>query len=265
MPEVPRQLVEAERAARAVSAVRQVVQAIWALARAQLPLAEAATAEAGSYLDWIEQAVERLAGPPSRATQSETLWIVLGPERPFCGALAQRVLDHVPGRGPLVLVGRRLIDHAEGDSRVHERNVLGLPGIASVHELEEGARRIASAILEVAHRGRVVLLYPRSTAEGLARRTLLAGPRERALDPPETWSPLEQVLRAAIDELVAGQLAVGLAESLLAEVRARLLAADAARRGCDRRLGDLQQICRVLRQEQITAELTELVGGHLGA
>jgi F0F1-type ATP synthase gamma subunit len=56
---------------------------------------------------------------------------------------------------------------------------------------------------------------------------------------------------------------VGLAEGLRTEVRARLVAADAARQGCDHALKTLRQQWRVLRQEAITGELLELFSGRL--
>ena len=64
-------------------------------------------------------------------------------------------------------------------------------------------------------------------------------------------------------EAVAGRLSLGMAEALRSEVRARLMSADAARHGTDRKLADLRQQWRVQRQESITSELLELYSGRL--
>ena len=57
-------LVALERELGSVRAVEQVMRAVWALARAQQPLVEAAAAEADAWLRVAESIVSRLAGEP---------------------------------------------------------------------------------------------------------------------------------------------------------------------------------------------------------
>jgi F0F1-type ATP synthase gamma subunit len=63
-------------------------------------------------------------------------------------------------------------------------------------------------------------------------------------------------------EAVAGRLAVALAEALRAEVRARLIASEAARKACDTQIGELRHEWRMLRQGAITEELVALTSGR---
>jgi hypothetical protein len=261
--EEPKDLHAAERALDAVTAIRQVVQAVWTLARAQQPRVEAAVGEASAYLGWVEELVARFAGDPSEEAPGSALWVVVGPERPFCGGLARQLLEQVPWQGSLLLVGRRLADAVPTVGPLHSRIVSSLPAAAGPEDIDHCARRVAATLLELDHAGPVGMLHPAEGGTDLQRAPLLAaGPRKPRLA-PETYSPPETVLAAAIHEALSGRLVVGLAEGLRTEVRARLLAADAARQGCDRKLETLRQQWRVLRQEAITSELLELFSGRL--
>ena len=249
----------------AVSSVRQVVGAVWALARAQLPQVERAAGEATVYLDWVDAVVTRLAGAPLPGRPGAALHVVLGPERPFCGALARQVLAQLPPAAPLVLVGQRLIEAADLQPELAAKVELRLRGAATHDEHEEVARAVAEAVLARAGARQVVLLHPAGGGPGLHRVVLLSGPREPLQRLPDTFSPLPLVLAAAVREAVAGRLAVGALEALRAEVRARIVATEAARHACDRRLEDLRQGLRVARQEQITSELIEVVAARAAA
>lgn len=254
-----------ERRIAAVAAVGQVVHAIWALARAQLPLAERASADASAYLDWVDEVVERLAGAPVPWTAGRRLHVVLGPERAYAGALPRRVLAQIPDDGLLGLVGSRLIESAMRRPELESRILFTLPGAVSHDEHDEIAHRIAEAVLFHAGHSHVELLYPRGGGSTLHRVVLLAGERAPVGRAPETWSPLPEVLAYAVRESIASRLAVGVAEALRAEVRARIIAAETARGACDRRLDELHQTWRIARQEQITNELLEVVSGRQAA
>ena len=263
MSEEPKDFHAAERALDAVAAVRQVVQAVWTLARAQQPRVEAAAGEASAYLGWVDELVARFGGDPQEETAGSVLWVVVGPERPFCGGLARRLLEQVPQQGSLLLVGRRLVDAVPAGGLLHSRIVSSLPAAAGPEDIDPCARRVAATLLELDHAGPVGMLHPANGGSDLQRAPLLAaGPRNARLA-LETYSPPETVLATAVHEALSGRLVMGLAEGLRTEVRARLLAADAARQGCDRKLEVLRQQWRVLRQEAITGELLELFSGRL--
>ncbi|MBK8941327.1 MAG: F0F1 ATP synthase subunit gamma [Polyangiaceae bacterium] len=76
-------------------------------------------------------------------------------------------------------------------------------------------------------------------------------------------SPLETISDALLRELLTARLANALAITLRAEVRARLTMVEAARTACDRRLEELTKVWRAARQDQITAEMMEIVAARL--
>jgi len=259
----PVDLYAAERAIDAVLSIQQVVKAVWTLARAQQPRVEAAASDASAYLDRVEELVERFARRSFEQTQGSPMWVVVGPERPFCGGLARQLIEQLPAEGSLLLVGRRLTEAVPPSGPIRDRVASSLPAAAGPEELDRCARQVAAALLDLAHAGPVGILHPKDGGSGLERTVLLAaGPleSERA---PETYSASAVVLGTALQEAVSGRLVVALAEGLRSEVRARLQAADAARQSGEKRLASLRQRWRVLRQESITAELVELFAGRL--
>lgn len=259
-----RDLVRVEETIEAVSAVRHVLQAIRALARAQLAPVDRLAAQSTHWLDEVQQVLDRLTAPVDRSRESprgvpsDDVVVVIGPERAFCGGLPRRVREAVPA-GPVALVGQRLIDLADDELRARARFLL--PAAASPDEVPAAARRIAEAVLATAPAG-VRLLHPRGEG-ALHDVVLLPGPRRVRHWLPDTLSRPEVVIEAAVRELATGRLAVALADTLRAEVRARLAAADAAVHAADARLKELAQAARVQRQEQVTREILEIVASRL--
>lgn len=259
----PGDLRAAERALESVRAIRQVVHAVWTLARAQQPRLEAAAGDASAYVSWVEELVDDLGGTGDADGSDVVLWVVVGPERPFCGGLARRLLEQVPPRGKLVLVGRRLVDALTDRDPIRARVVSRLSAAVGPEDVDSRAREIAAALLELDVDGPVSMLHPLDGGTTLHAAPLLPGAGAAARGGPETYSPPSVVLGAAVHEALSGRLIVGLAEGLRTEVRARLVAADVARQDCDRRIEALTHQWRVLRQDAITGELLELVAGRL--
>lgn len=258
-----RDLSGLERRIGAVGAVRQVVDAIWALGRAQLPRVEAASAEVVAYLEEVETVVARLAAPPRPpAPQARSLAVVMGPERAWCGSLPRELLSQAPTHAELGLVGHRLLELAAEDPALEQRVRFALPGAVAPEDAPHVARAVAEKLLGQLDAADVELLHPVRGGRVLTRAVLLGGPRARRYDAPPTLSPWEDVLRAAVFEAVTSRLAVGAVEALRSEVVARVAAADQARTAAERELDGLQQAWRVARQEQITSELVELVAGR---
>ncbi len=250
------ELAQLESSLRAVDAVGSVVHAVWALAKAQLPRAEEVVQEGAQYLDWIDAVVDRIAGPPREVGLGEPLTVVIGPERAFCGPLARSTADSIPRAGPIGLVGSRLSEVAMRDPAVRARVVFALASASSVDELAETSAQLAGAVLEHGADARVDVVHLRG--RGTHRVILLATEREvRALE-HELYSPVEVLLRAAVHESVTGRLRLALAETLLVELRARVLATERARRAARERRDALEASWRIGQRDQVTRELMEL-------
>jgi len=251
-----------ERRIVAVKAVRQITHALWALSRAQLPLVERTVAEASEFLDWVDDMVERLAGRPVPGRSRASLHVVIGPERGYSGSLARDIVSTIPRDGALGLVGRRLTELAAEDAQLAGRVLFELPAAMTPDEPEGVAEALAEVILQHAHDMHVVLHYPRPGHRKLTRVVILAGAREPQASPPDSYSPLKDVLAAAVRESVRGRLTIGIAEALCAEVVARIAATERARKACDQRFEELERIWRVAQRERITSELLEISAGR---
>jgi F-type H+-transporting ATPase subunit gamma len=75
--------------------------------------------------------------------------------------------------------------------------------------------------------------------------------------------PLAELADAVLSEWVLGELVHAVVETLASENGARLLAMDAARSNVESKLVVLRGAYRVARQEAITSEIAEVVGGVL--
>ena len=248
-----------ERSMRAVVAIRQVVHAIWAVSRAQLPLVDQAASAAVTYQRWIDATVHRVAGAPLPTEAARRLTVVFGPERPYSSALARRIVDSLPD-GDLGVVGERLAEAVRQRPDVDRRVLFRCSGSVAHDDLHEVALSVATHILEHGRGARVAVMHPVHGGADTALVPLISarGPVDR---PPETFSPLERIVEAAVVSAMTGRLAVAAAEALRAEVRARIAAADAARHACEDRLAELESAWQFGRRETITRELLEIVAG----
>ena len=249
-----------EARARNLELVDSVVSAVWAIAGAQLPKVESAVAESETYLTWLSELVERVAGPERVQAGPAQLHVVLGPDKSFCGALSRQLAARIPREGALGLVGRSFFEGVEAQRGCASRLVFKLPGPTTVEDAQNVAEQVAAAVLDQP-RGRVDLWYPTPHAH-LTRVPLLTAFDRTACYPPDVYCTHDEVLEVALSELVAGRLTFGLLESLRIETRARLLTTESARRNIERRLDELAQDLRQIRRNQITDELLEIVGGH---
>ncbi len=252
-----------ERRASAVRAVRQIVHAIWAVARAQLPLAQAAAAEATAYLDWVDLTLRRFTEASEEQASGQSVHVVIGPERPYCGSLPAKLLAQIPPDGELGLVGTRFVEVARRDANIRKRVLFTTRGPSSPDEAAEVAQGIGLAVLSQPKPGRVELHHPTGGGSILHGAVLLhESPRRRTVVPP-TFASVDEVVSAAVRQSVASRIAVGVAEAFWSEVQSRIVTADSARRACDDQLDELTVAWRTARQEQITTELLEVVAARL--
>lgn len=255
----PSDVTAVERSTRAVTAIGQVVQAIWALSRAQLPLVEEAASAAVAYQHAVDRVIDRVAGRPLEARAGERLFVVFGPERPYSAALARRMLEAIPEEGAIGVVGQRLAEAIAIEPSLDARVRFRSSGSVAHDDLHEIAYAVAAQILEHGTSAEVVILYP--SESGVERAPLIVA-RAAVEHPPETFSSLGVVLGVAVEAAMAGRLAVAAVETLRAEVRARMVAADAARQACRDKLTELEELWHTGRRETITRELLEIVAGR---
>ncbi len=216
--------------------------------------------------------------------------IVICSEHGFVGGFNQRIVAHAAeARTPaerLILVGRRGAMRA-AESGLATDDVLAMTThVAGVPAL---ARRLGDRLGPVA-RARIVHAAARPGARFEAvTRTLLplpaaappgvgrsaphspgaegggwaggAGLRAGAGPPPLHHLPPHELLARLGDELLFAEIAHALMESLASENGARLHAMEAAGRNIGHRLDVLRQEANTLRQQEITADLLEVVSG----
>ena len=250
-----------ERRIAAATAVRQAVQAFWALARAQLPRTEEAARQVEAYHRWTDDLARRVSGAFAPREAPPTLHVVFGPERPFCGGLPGLMSRALPQEGELGLVGHRLGDLVTRDPRVASRVRFVLPAATVIDDQRTVAIAVAKATFEACPTGDVELIYPRVTGRDVMRMRFLGAPRDQPDILPETFSPIEVVRAAALVESNAVLLSVAPLHTLLAEVRARVVSAEAAKSAADRRIDALSEARRTARRDLVTRELLEIVAG----
>ncbi|MCC6625163.1 MAG: F0F1 ATP synthase subunit gamma [Deltaproteobacteria bacterium] len=263
-------LRQLEARADAVRTVERVVKAVWALARAQMPLADRAAAESVAHVDALDRVLARLAGAPRTTPHApggaDALTVVIGPEHALTGGLAERVRRALPPEGALGVVGQRLHDLiVDGPEAARVR--FHVPAPSSVPGLEASARLLAEAIVDARARMtpdvEVVIVHPMAGADVMARSVLLSGAREPVGAPPETLSPLADVIAEVAAQALTARLAAALAESLRAELRARLAAAGQAKQAAGDKLEEIDRLLRSARQGDVTREVTELAAARL--
>jgi F0F1-type ATP synthase gamma subunit len=248
----------------AVDAVGGIVHALWALSRAQQAQVDALAVDAGAYLDWVDDVVDRLAGGLGPASGADALRVVLGPQRSFCGGLPRDIARSLDAESRYGLVGERLAEAVDAERTGPRRVAFRIRGPSSVQDIEEVGEAVARQILTHAEGAAVELIYPGTDQRTLRRVVLLTGTHHgRAQRDFETYSSVERLLDLAVAESVAGRGRVGLAEALRSEIRARVMAAEHARDTVSKQRDELANAQRVLSQEGITNEICELVASRL--
>lgn len=242
------------RRSAAVSSVRQVMHALWAVSRANYARAERSTADSVTYYSWIDRIVERLAGPPLRGAPGPVLRVVLGPERALCGSLVSLLLKEIPPNQPVAVVGDHFLQSLPKRTRAQFTH----RGASNDAELEPVAHSLASRLLSHAKNKSVELVYARA-ATGEVHHELLLAPRRHIPECDyDSYTDHERLLTAALSQSLEGRIAHSLGQTLKAELSARIQTAHRARQACDDALEELTANWRALRQEQVTMELSEV-------
>lgn len=262
MDELPPDVHAVERRMDALLSVRQVFHALWALSRAQLALAEQAAHNADAWLHDVAATLDRLTRPVAAQPDAPVLSVLVGPQRPWCGTLASKVLAEVPG-GALGVVGARLAESALRVPSVQKRVAFVVEGPTVPDEVDGVARNVAQQLLVHGLGMRVRVMHPHGAEGHLVTTDLLPHRLEPVAYPPPTLSAVAQVADAVLRQVLEARITVAVAQAMYTEIRARVMATDRARTACDERLEGLERQRRVLRQEQITRELLEVVSARM--
>lgn len=264
-----------QRRLQSASDIREIFGAMRAMAAARLQEAQGALPGTRTYADIIAAALAEVLPLTTDASPPEAhrpLLVVFMPEHGFVGSLAARLVERAVARTDLralVVVGDRGADLAEQRGlAIRARLPLG----AHVEAGPSSARRLVSVLDALLSEGRVDgadLLFPRYTGAGSAelveRRLLPLDPRTlpAVRGDPLLNLPRTELADALLVEWVLGEFVHALVETLASENGARLLAMDAARSTVESKLVDLRGAYRLARQEAITSEIAEVVGGVL--
>lgn len=263
--------------------LRDIVSAIRAIAAVQMQQGQRSLDAIRRYFDEVSgalaEAASLLAAGDSRSAMPECArlgLVVVCSEHGFCGAFNDKVLDAAEraiaecgGDTRLVIVGSR------GAQRAAERGhrpdfalqmaTHGGGVTAVVHRVAREFYRMFCAgelgRLEVVYAG-----YTGGTQTGVERRRLLPlDPvvMERNLPPVP---PLVNLGPAELFEELAGEyffaaLENAVMESFASENAARFHTMEAAHQNIDRKFNELDRLARRLRQEAVTTEILDLIGG----
>ena len=278
------ELRELQRKLDSMKALKEIVNAMRNMAAVYVRRAEASLRAMRPYADVVETAlvaaleqadIQRMEPPPG----APAIAVVFASDQGLCGTYNDRVVraalefrDQASERVELVAIGHR------------GRNLLTLRGAEPVLAADaptslEGIRtrvpELAAQVFETYTQrgaGRMFFIYNAYQSMGhfqeAVRRVLPVGLDElhpgeqRALryEPILTMPPRE-LLSHLIEEYFFVELYRGLLESHASENGARLASMTAASSNIDRRLAVLKREFQMERQDAITAELLDVVGG----
>ncbi|HTX50662.1 MAG TPA: FoF1 ATP synthase subunit gamma [Caulobacteraceae bacterium] len=214
------------------------------------------------------------ASPPPQSGEN-TVAIVFTAEHGFAGAFSERVLDTAKPRDRQ----RLFIAGARGVSLAEQRGLhvdWSTPMASQAAAVGAVARRVADrlyALFVEERMARVDVVYacPVGAADfAIAQRPLLpidvAAIRAPVSGPPPLVNlPPRKLVELLVGEYVFAELALAALESFASENAARLATMESARLNIDQKLQELSGQERLLRQEQITAEVQDVVAGALAA
>ncbi len=265
-----------------IGGIRQlgaVVNAMRGMAAARAQQARTQLAAVDSYAATIAAAIGRAItlAPSVRhdgvRISTRPALVLFCAEQGFAGAFSERVLDAAGAdlaTSELFLIGTR------GATVAAERNIAaGWKSAMPSHSLgvPRLADRIAAGLYARIATGEVdrldTLFSGWQPGHGMhvERRRLFpldmtSFPRPTNPDAPLLNLPPEQLLRGLTADYVHAQLCHAALHAFAAENEARMEAMAAARHQIERQLSTLQATERLVRQEEITAEIIELAAGE---
>ncbi len=262
------------------------IRQLGAVVNAMRGMAAARAQQAQRQLGAVEIFSAMLAAAIGRALASlsghETVWpdkpirlglVVFCAEQGFAGAFSERVLDAV---GPDLATARLFLVGTRGAAIAAERGIIAVwSGV--MPSRSNGVPRLANCIAEALYKwiadGEIdrldAVFSQRQPGRGVQVERRCLFPLDKSLFPshPEASPPLLNLTsEALLDDLTADYVHAQLCEAALhafaAENQARMESMASAHSEIERQLSRLQGQQRVVRQEEITAEIIELAAGE---
>lgn len=276
-------LSETQARIESVGKLGAVVGAMRGIAATHAGKARAALAGYETYASIVTAGLARAAAliedspaaaPPPRSVD-DTLVVVFAAEHGFAGAFSERVFEaaKLPHGCRLFVAGARGLSVAgQRGMRVNWSTAMASQAAA----VSAVARRIADqlyALFVEARVARVEVAHARPIggADFTVVQTQLlpfdlgAAPAAATGPPPLVNLAPRKLVELLVGEHVFAQLALAGLESLASENAARLATMESARVNIDQKLEELGGQARLLRQEQITAEVQDVVAGALAS
>ena len=261
-----------------IAQLQEVVTAMRSLAALRMQqaadLLDGARRSAEIIAAALSQALLLTEAPPPPRPDTRPALLLFTAEHGFVGgygeALAEAALA-AAGDAPLLVVGSRgartLTEqgHPPAWTLPMAPHAAGVPLVAGRIAAELGRRVVAGQL------SRLEMMFGRLEAGGrwrIARETLLPLDFSRFRTNAARVAPLvhlapSELLEGLVEEYLLTDLIRAATEALAAENAARLLAMTTAADNIDRKLDDLRAEERVMRQEQITDELLDVLNGAL--
>jgi F-type H+-transporting ATPase subunit gamma len=260
--------------------LKAVVGAMRGIAATHLQHARAALegyrAFSDTIADGLANAMQLLPDDGVRGAHGTgaTAVVAFTAEHGFAGGFSGRVLDQIEGGvGPLFLVGSR------GAALAQQKGLdvhWAAPMASQASGVADTARHVADALYAAVLEGRIPraeVVFSQAPASGVStmiRRPLLPLDRQalhlrRKGQGPLTNLEPTRLVERLVAEYVFAELALAALESFASENAARLQTMEAARLNIDQKLDELSGQERLLRQEEITAEVQDVVAGALAS
>ncbi|PZS17681.1 MAG: ATP synthase F1 subunit gamma [Acidimicrobiales bacterium] len=278
-----------KRRIRSVQSTKKVTRAMELIATSRIARSQARIAGSRPYVDGLTTAAADLAGAPGGGVESRLLGeqddkgraalIVVAADRGLCGAYNSNVLRATErwarargGQDPLlVAVGRKAERYLRYRGHDIEHSVTGVTD----KPVYADAREVASAILgpfDAEEVDSVTIISTRFLSAGrqkVEERTLIPLPTEEDAGRDEDGlrtdfevePDRESLLEALARRVMEAQVYLALLEASASEHAARQRAMKAASDNADDLIKTLTRSMNRVRQEAITTEIMEIVGG----
>ena len=247
----------------------RVARALRALAVSRLHQAQSARQVARNRVDCLERMIGRLGGYAGRSPGGAPVLIAIGPEHGFTGSLAARVLDEVQ----LVQAEMSIAGFIHvGNGLAREARLRGIKSepIALANHVA-GLSVCAGQLFDRLAQyppGHEIWILGASGNDGhiaTSRLQPLSIDPLYSCYPPLIHGDPGMAIRSLIGLLEKSMVDLCLTEGLVAENLARQRRLDSALDGVDERLGELDRQLAGARQDAITIELGDLIGGMIAA